>query len=101
MQKSRKPKTFEKLMPWLVKASDLRRYLGRALDRCEQGGTVFFYHTSRTGPEKGLRHLFALIPFGIDEDSRRSIFARFHVGRYKAVKLEAIKPRRGRAAPQK
>ena len=100
MQKRRPQKPFERLIPWLVQVSDLRRYLSRALDRCERGGAVFFYHTPRVGAEKGRRFLLALIPFGLDEEARRLIFARFHVGHYKVVKLASLKRRRGREASQ-
>lgn len=95
MKRCQRPKRpFERLIPWLVEVSDLRRYLGRAVDRCERGGTVFFYHRRRTGPEKGQKHLLALVPYGLDEKDRMFIFARFHMGQHKTVKLAAIKQRR-------
>ena len=88
MGKEAKPRP--RPVPWLVGWSDLRRYLGRALDACERGRVVFFVRP-------GGRQMYALAP----EDAEPLVVwtARCDMDRgwYRRVVLAELPRRRRRA----
>lgn len=84
-----------RLIPWLVGTGDLRRYLGRALDRCEQGGVVLFYHKIRSGPSQGLRGLLCLAPAIDGGDAIATALIDFRQGRFRQVRLSRLPRKTG------
>ncbi len=93
---SQRDNTSNHMVPWLVRASDLRRYPGRALDYCLRGGVVFFYYTWKTGPKKGRSQLFALLSIELRSEMYWEIFAAFRAGRLRVVNLSELPPLRSR-----
>jgi len=78
------------LIPWLVTASDLRRYLGRACNKCLRGRVIFFYYKLRSGPKSGTHHLLCLVPV-IEPDVLSMAVADFRNGRYRRVQLSTLR----------
>lgn len=75
------------MLPWLVKERDFRRYLGRALDACESGRVVFFYHQPK---RKKRQVLLALAPWHDWQKVLAAASASFNSGRYRKVVLEKL-----------
>ena len=80
------------LIPWLVGHTDLRRYLGRALNECEKGRVIFVYSKPR-----GQGSLILLVSIQSSPELIGAAVAAFHAGRFKRVRLGGATP----AKPQK
>lgn len=90
-----------RLIPWLVTASDLQRYLGRACTQCARGRVLFFYYAFRSGPKRGTRHLVCLVPI-TGSDMLVAALVDYLRGRYRCVQLSTLRkrgPKDRRAAP--
>jgi len=73
------------LIPWMVGRSDLRRYLGRALDQCERGRMILIHaEPGGTGP------VLLLSSVKADDHDRAAALAAFRAGRFKHVRLAAL-----------
>ncbi len=83
-------------VPWLVTVSDLRRYLGRALDQCDRGRVVFFFYRPRSGAGKGRSFLVSLIPAGAEQHVLDTAVRDFRSGRFQIARL-ATMPRESHA----
>ena len=78
-----------RLLPWLVKERYLRRYLGRALDACDRGRVIFFYHRMVRPQKKGRRILMMLV--SIKHDTALSAALNdFCSNRFREIKLEYL-----------
>jgi hypothetical protein len=73
------------LIPWLVGHTDLRRYLGRALNECEKGRVIFVYFKPR-----GQGPLILLVSIHSCPELIGAAVEAFHAGRFKRVRLEAL-----------
>lgn len=73
-------------LPWLITQRDLHRYLGRALDACERGHVLLFWH--RQSREK--RVLLSLVPHSNWEQRLTAALMAFHCARYRKVTLAKL-----------
>ena len=71
-----------RLQPWLVKKRDLLRYLGRAMDACQKGRVILFYHRY-----KGRKELIALFHERGHDHLCAAACLDFASGRYRKVTL--------------
>ena len=87
------------LVPWLVGWSDMRRYLGRALDACDRGRAVFFVAPKGVIAGDESRRTLTLVPYRDDgrilEAARKDLKA----GRYRRVVLADL-PKRPKRQPR-
>jgi hypothetical protein len=79
-----------RLVPWLVMASDLRRYFGRACKQCLRGRVMLFYYKLQPGPQGGSRCLFCLIS-ATGSDMRPAALQDFRQGRFRFMRLSELR----------
>jgi hypothetical protein len=72
--------------PWVVLYSDLRRYLGRALDACSSRPPRVIFFQARAGRPK-LGRWFALFSIKATADQLRAARVAFAAGRFQRVCL--------------
>ena len=86
MQKS----NVRSLIPWLVGASDLQRYFGRAVSEGLRGRVIFFFHAPRSGPKRGQSHLLYLGPVS-RPDAVSAAMIDFRRGRCHYIELSTLR----------
>jgi hypothetical protein len=80
--------------PWIVLVSDLRRYLGRAVDACCANPARVIFFEARIGKPKRRRWL-ALMSIDVTYSQLVSAKAAFEEGRAKRVSLADLPSIRG------
>ena len=80
------------LIPWLVRASDIQRYLGRACNQCLRGRVVFFFHVASLESKWSRPRLLCLTPVAEPEIALTAL-AEFERGRYHCVDLSTLRRR--------
>ncbi len=78
------------LIPWLVGASDIRRYLGRACNQCQRGRIIFFFPTFRSVAKRSPLHLLCLAPVN-KPDVIAAAYLDFKRGRYHCMDLATLR----------
>jgi hypothetical protein len=94
--KTKEPNMTRPLIPWLVQASDLRRYLGRACRQCLRGRVIMFYARTRSGPGRTKHPLLCLCRLTCP-DVLTQAAVDFERGRFRRVRLSTLKAITGRS----
>ena len=73
-------------LPWLVTQRDLHRYLSRALDACERGHVLLFWHRQ----SRNKRMLLSLVPHTNWEQRLAQAMVAYRGARYRRVTLKKL-----------